>query len=976
MICVLFLSLSFSGHLMAEKKTDDFSAKDFTFNHTSYQGVLYDNSNGLPTSEANSVVQSSDGFIYIGGYSGLIRYDGVEFYRFPSSDGLASVICLYVDEKDRLLVGTNDSGLAIYDDHNFTFFTRDEGLENLSIRAICEDDNHNIIIGTGMGLAYLDKEDKIHLVQDDRIDSKEIIKLEKDVKGDIYAVSKDGDVYVISSLKISRYIDHSEFKDRLIISAYPDPNNEGYVYLGTEGNEILYGKIDEITENYQSISTGIHQKINEMKMINSNIWVCTNNGIGYLDSDYNYIELEDVPMSNWIDHMIVDFEGNLWFTSQRQGLMKVVENRFTDINGLADLDAMVVNSTYKYGDDLYIATETGLLILDNDYQLKNNKVSELLKNERIRSIIPDSKGNLWFSSNGEQGLICYDPEEDEYVSYTPDNGLASKKPRMVCERSDGSLAVATNAGVNIIKDGQVISTLGKDQGINNDKILSIVEGSDGRLYLGTDGDGIYVWDGNVAEHISLDDGLKSEVIMRLKRDPYNKNIIWAVTSNSLAYLDDGKVTTINNFPYSNNFDLYFDSSGKIWVLSGNGIYVVSRDEMLKNEEIQYVFYNGSNGLPCITTANSYSHLLDDGTLYISGSTGVAKLNINDALANETVLNFQIPWVSVDDKLIDVDEDNTIHIPSNCRRLTIHAYAFTYSLSNPYISYYLEGFDDKETITTRDKFSEVSYTNLDGKTYKFHLSQIDISTGETKNSIELTIIKEKAIYESVWFFILAALALAGFVALLVMSYFRVKTRRLEEKEKANRKLIDEICNVFAKTIDMKDRYTNGHSVRVAAYSKMLAEKMGLDEETVNHIHNIALLHDIGKIAIPDAILNKPEALSNEEFEVMKTHAQKGYELLKEISIAPDLAIGAGYHHEKMDGSGYPNHLKKEEIPEIAQIIAVADTFDAMHSTRPYRKGMKLSDIAKEMKRVKGTQLNEKAVEALLELIAEGKFNDNR
>ena len=136
-----------------------------------------------------------------------------------------------------------------------------------------------------------------------------------------------------------------------------------------------------------------------------------------------------------------------------------------------------------------------------------------------------------------------------------------------------------------------------------------------------------------------------------------------------------------------------------------------------------------------------------------------------------------------------------------------------------------------------------------------------------------------------------------------------------------------------------------------------------------------MHDIGKIGIPDNILNKPGKLTDEEFVIMKSHAQRGYDILKEISIEPDLAIGAGYHHEKIDGTGYPNHLHGDQIPEFAQIIAVADMYDAMHSTRVYRKGMSVHKIAEEMKRVSGTQLNEEAVNAMLSLIDDGTLNDS-
>ena len=154
--------------------------------------------------------------------------------------------------------------------------------------------------------------------------------------------------------------------------------------------------------------------------------------------------------------------------------------------------------------------------------------------------------------------------------------------------------------------------------------------------------------------------------------------------------------------------------------------------------------------------------------------------------------------------------------------------------------------------------------------------------------------------------------------------------------------------------------------------MIAEKSGYSAAEVENIYNIGLMHDMGKITIPDEILNKPGRLTDEEFVTMKRHAINGYEILKEVEISPELALGAGYHHEKMDGTGYPLGKTGDEIPEVAQMIAVADTFDAMHSTRPYRKKMKMEDIVAEMKRVSGTQLNEKYVNVLLTLIEEGKI----
>ena len=196
--------------------------------------------------------------------------------------------------------------------------------------------------------------------------------------------------------------------------------------------------------------------------------------------------------------------------------------------------------------------------------------------------------------------------------------------------------------------------------------------------------------------------------------------------------------------------------------------------------------------------------------------------------------------------------------------------------------------------------------------------------------------------------------------------------LREQQQRDKKLIREIIESFAKVIDMKDSYTQGHSTRVAKYTKMLATELGYDEDTIDQYYNIALMHDIGKIAIPDQVLNKPGKLTDEEYGIIKSHTERGYDVLKNISLMPDIVVGAEAHHERPDGTGYPNHLKGDEIPRVAQIIAVADTFDAMYSDRPYRKRMNFDKAVSIIKDVSGTQLTSDVVDAFLRLVEKGEF----
>ena len=180
---------------------------------------------------------------------------------------------------------------------------------------------------------------------------------------------------------------------------------------------------------------------------------------------------------------------------------------------------------------------------------------------------------------------------------------------------------------------------------------------------------------------------------------------------------------------------------------------------------------------------------------------------------------------------------------------------------------------------------------------------------------------------------------------------------------------EVMEALAHTIDAKDEYTRGHSVRVAKYSKMIAEKMGLTAEECEDVYYMGLLHDIGKIGVPNEIINKPARLTDDEYGVIKKHPMTGFDILAEIKTRPDLATGARWHHERYDGSGYPDHKKAEEIPLPARIIAVADSYDAMTSNRSYRKFLPQDVVRDEIEVNIGTQFDEKPAKAMLQIIEE-------
>lgn len=195
----------------------------------------------------------------------------------------------------------------------------------------------------------------------------------------------------------------------------------------------------------------------------------------------------------------------------------------------------------------------------------------------------------------------------------------------------------------------------------------------------------------------------------------------------------------------------------------------------------------------------------------------------------------------------------------------------------------------------------------------------------------------------------------------------QTKVLQKNQKKMHDMLGQTITALSQTVDAKDRYTNGHSRRVAEYSKMLAARMGKSEEEQEQIYYAGLLHDVGKIRIPDDIINKPGRLTQEEFNYIKLHPVTGYNILKCIEDNPVLAIGAKFHHERYDGSGYPNGLIGENIPEVARIIGVADAYDAMTSNRSYRNAMTQQAVREQIEQGKGTQFDPEIADHMLALI---------
>ena len=778
----------------AKEQNDHTPAVDPVYEKDNYSAVLYNNTNGLTTSEANDIVQTSEGFIWIGSYSGLTRYDGNTFERVDSTTGVANVSDLYVDQKDRLWIGTNDNGLALMERGRFRMWKEEDGLGSDKVQAITEDDNGTIYVGTTGGISMIDADMNLTSVDDPRIAKAYIEQLCTGGDGLIHCITNEEEYFTLRGSELVDYMDHTQVGDKKITCIQPDQKEPGMLFIGTADYGFYHGDLTQDSEEMEYVDISPLYDVFDIQQYGDRIWVSAINGIGVLD-DRGFHQLKDLPMDNSICKIMTDYKGNLWFASNRQGVMKLVSNQFLDIFVRYNLPQAVVNSTCFYDGRLFIGSDTGLTVLDDREKVRTLPLSsvkyasgqetgesdllKLLDGCRIRSIIKDSRNRLWISTWRSKGLLCYDG--DSVTFFTVKDGLISDHIRTVCETEDGSTLVVVTGGVNVIRDGRVAAGYSERDGIANSESLTAAVAPNGDIVLGTNGGGISIINEKGVRNIGKQEGLASGIVMRIKYDR-DHHVFWIVTSNSLAWMtEDYRVTTVQNFPYSNNFDLYSNSKGDMWILSSNGIYVVPAAELLENQEIHAVHYGIANGLPHIATSNSYSELTPEGDLYIAGSTGVAKVNVEAPLEIISDLKQAVPYIEADGERLYPDETGGFTIPSNVQKLTIYGFVYNYLLTDPQVSYCLEGFDRKAVTVRRSELDPVSYTNLPGGSYHF-VMEIKDAMGRGSNKLSIPIVKEKTLFEQAWFYVIAGICTAIFLGLLERAYVRRKMSDMEKKHK--------------------------------------------------------------------------------------------------------------------------------------------------------------------------------------------------
>ena len=960
----------------------------------------------LEVSGAEALCQTDDGYVWIAQFSGLTRYDSKEFITYKQFEyegktyEIINVRALAT--KDNVLYIATTNNLFIYKDNKFA-------PTSLKVEVI-----KDIILDKDNDLLYISTLTDGAVIYDIKNDTQSVVPgtegsnindIALNTAGSGYFYQKDEGVYD---------------SDGNMISDYPK-----YLDIYSFENILFMGQDNGIIRRYDIKNKKMLEDIIVPDQINKMLYsqkdktlfvACEKQGLFCIDMSTDIPQISsagDLANKSQLIDLMIDYEENLWIASHyigASGVSIITKNELLEL--LYDdviwqklqLPPEFERNVYaieRYNDILYIVASSRIYLYDLKKQVIipdntiMNKLDEYAnktteegraggKENYIFTFNPKDveiyKGDLYFAINGI-GLVKYEIEKDELTIYdidyitshldklTGDPEIALTNATRSLRAFDDYLAIGyargvmkfdgekfsiVNVGTNVLymnktKDGKLLCDKTKGLFIIEDDFSTITdvptetEITGNRLKFLVDGDLIYYNLNSRLFRLSEENG---EFVSKEITIPYVKGSI--VELAKVKYISGGQ------------------EKYKYVIGSQTQIYITDSLEVDQLEN--YEFYDETNGLQPIIANTSGYYDESDYKYYFQSTNGVFVYDFNEE--RDVSIPVKIAVSSVD---LDGNQTygNSLNISKDTYRLAFNISVLGFRPNKGYTLYYkLDGIDSDYNFTT-DANMSISYTNLSGGNYTFNAYVID-EYGQKSNVLEVSLVKEKQVYEQVWFWVvigIVALALIAAINILIIS---TKTKNSLKRQLEYKNITVESIQAIARTIDAKDEYTNGHSIRVGYYSKIIAENLGMKPDEVDNIYYIALLHDIGKIAIPDNILNKPGRLTDEEFAVMKSHTTRGAQILNGISTIPQIVEGAKSHHEKYDGSGYPEGLKGDNIPYVARIICCADCFDAMASKRVYKEPFPLEKIIGEFERCSGTQFDPDIAKVVVEMIKNGSL----
>jgi len=917
---------------------------------------------GLPQDNVVSIAQTPDGYLWLGTEEGLVRFDGLRFTTFDKSNTPEmrsnDIYSLLVDRMGNLWIGTGGGGVLRMTQGKFVAFTTQNGLSNNSVLSLCEGQNHAIWIGTegggvnriqdgrftvydskaglsddsvysivaskdgsvwfgtGAGLSQLKDGSFTNFSVQQGLPNKNVRALFEDRDGTLWVGTNGGGLSQFRAGHFKTFTTKDGLSSNAVFSVYQD--KEGTLWIGTVGGGFNRWSNGKFTPYSKTIGDPRQDVWAFLQDREGTLWICSGDGLSQLrDGQATTYSSVDGLSSDTVLPIYEDREGSLWLGTAGGGLNRFRNGQFTSYtvkNGLAD--GFVLSVTEDQAGALWIATRHGLnRMKDGKFTVYTTK--DGLPNDIVLCMWPDRDGNLWLGTRS--GLGRY--HGGKFATYTTRDGLSNNYVTFIYQDHNGILWVGTGGGgLNRYSNGKFTAFTTRD-GLSSDMVTAIHEDEDGILWVGTSGGGLNRFSGNKFTSITMKDGLSDDKIFQI--------------------LEDRK----QNF----------------WMSSNRGIFRVSGQQLRdfadrKITAIQSVPYGVSEGMKsreCNGGFQPAGWAARDGRMWFPTMNGAVVIDPASISASGLRPQVRVEAVVVDRQVFAPGE--TIQLMLGEGKLEFHYTGISLSAAKRVnFKYRLEGFDN-EWVEAGDR-RVAFYTNLPPGHYRFRVMAAGDDGRWNEAAAPCAVFLAPHFYQTAWFYGLCVLLALGALAGVRL---RVAKKHAEEIAALHVRTIE----AMALAIEAKDATTYDHLRRMPLVAMTVAKQLGLTEEEKKALHAAALLHDIGKLGVPEHILNKPGRLTPEEFERMKVHPMVGAEILERVQFPYEVVPIVRSHHEKWDGSGYPDGLKAEEIPLGARILAAVDCLDALTSDRQYRPALPFSEAMAMIQDEAGKTFDRNVVDAL-------------
>ena len=779
---VILASLFLTQHLFAQSSFFD--------NYVYYSWNAFGSLNGTTITD---IVQTNDGYLNIGTYEGLARFDGVAFttHKHNTTNDLSfvSVRAILEDSHGNLWVGSNDEGLQKISGESKKTYSMKNGLPNNSIRCLAEDKKGNVWVGTAAGVVYITPQGHMITPQFEAgTISKGIIAthLYCDTAGRMWLLTANERGLFMFNDGIFRTIPELESYGIYFATAIcQDLKGVFWVGLGDNGLlRIQNANIEKIQSNTildQAATTSI------FTTRDGTIWFGSEHGLVVL-SEGNFYEYNgnNVLSSAKINKIICDRENNIWLATERNGIGKLTNGKFK----MTKLGVTVNSIAEDQKGTVWVGTDSGVQCYENDIPVTNT-LTEYTKGLRVRDVAVTRNGDILVSCYTKPGQLRYDGWH--ITNWTTDEGLAGNKVRVAIEAESGELYVGTTTGLSIIhKDGS-IKNFKQIDGLENEYIMALYQDTNGIIWIGTDGGGIYLMrDEHLFSHFDSEVGLAGNVIFKITQNV--DGVFWICSGSGITRCPgfDSRNGIPNVFENINSdkgiqtdsmFQILTDNTNTLWMTSNHGISSASLEDILdaasgKIKETSVKFYNKNDGLDSDGPTSTAKSMIDRyGRVWFAMVDGIAIYDPVKVKENPVTPLVQIEKITVDNSVI---VDNTLY--QNCTdSITLKPGTKRVDITYTGIS-----FDSPERITFSHQltnfekdFSEattartMSYTNLSPGKHTFKVRAINGDGFYSTETEAVLFVQKPYFYQMpVFWIIISLLALSG-----LLLFFYIKQRRM-------------------------------------------------------------------------------------------------------------------------------------------------------------------------------------------------------